>query len=409
MRKKLLILAVPAIFYAQSLTTLLDDAMKNNNIIKAKLITQKSKMQDIESVKSGYYPTVDIGGYYKRSDERSANQPGGTYSGYAKVGIDLYDGDKRSSLIKQNEALLSSSKYDTNSYKKSLTMMIVEDFYTIKSIESQLVALKEKEIQLKAELQRINKFYEAGIATKDDVDNLQAAYSNNTYQIDSASFQILSLKKLFTIKTGVTITTLDNSSIKEPMGLKKELKDSIKLLKQNAKSLSYASNSLNSAYLPKVRLEDTYSLYGYDRDDATHPEGLDNQNVIMLSVSMRLFDNDVVSKQKNSLRLQKLALHEQIKQEELAQDINIELAISKIYTVKAQINSAKSSLKSATSAFKTIAKKYEVGNVDHVTYLDALSIKTNAKAQYESALNNLQISYASYYYNANKNIREFIK
>ena len=93
----------------------------------------------------------------------------------------------------------------------------------------------------------------------------------------------------------------------------------------------------------------------------------------------------------------------------MAQDINIELAISKIDTVKAQINSAKSSLKSAISAFETIAKKYEVGNVDHVTYLDALSVKTNAKAQYKSALNNLQIAYATYYYHTNKNIQEFIK
>ena len=409
MRKKLLILVVPAIFYAQSLTTLIDDAMKNNNIIKSKLMIENSKVEDIESTKSGYFPTVDIGGFYQSVDERTPMQAGDTYSGYAKVGIDLYDGDNRSSQIKQNEALLSSSKYDTKAYKKSLTMMIVQDFYTIKSLEAHLVALKEKDIQLKAELQRTNKFYEAGIVTQDDVDNLQAAYSNNTYQIDSATFQILSLKKLFTLKTGVQITILDNSSIKEPMGLKKELNDSIELLKQNAKSLDYASNSLNSAYLPKVRLEDTYSMYGYNRDDASHPKGLDNQNVLMLSVSMRIFDNSSISKQKTSLRLKKQAIQEQIKQEELAQDINIELAISKIYTVKAQINSAKSSLKSASNAFKTIAKKYEVGNVDHVTYLDALSVKTNAKAQYESALNNLQIAYASYYYHTNKNIKDFIK
>ena len=409
MRKKLLILAVPVIFYAQSLSTLIDNAMENNNIIKSKLMIEKLKIEDIQSIENGYYPTVDIGGFYQSVNEKTPMQAGDIYSGYAKVGIDLYDGDRRSNQIKQNKALLSSSKYDTKAYKKNLTLMIIQDFYTIKSIEAQLVALREKDIQLKAELQRITKFYKAGIATKDDIENLQAAYSNNTYQIDSTKFQILSLKKLFTLKTGVKITTLDDSFIKEPRGLEKELNDNIELLKQNAKSLNYASNSLNSAYLPQVRLEDTYSLYGYNRDDATHPEGLDNQNVAMLSVNIRIFDNGVVSKQKNSLKLQKLALQKQIEQEKLAQDINIELAVSKIDTVKAQINSAKSSLKSAISAFETIAKKYEVGNVDYVTYLDALSVKTNAKAQYESALNNLQIAYASYYYHTNKNIKDFIK
>ena len=409
MRKKLLILAVPAIFYAQSLSTLIDIAMENNNIIKSKLMIEKSKIEDIQSVQSGYYPTVDIGGFYQSVNEKTPMRAGDTYSGYAKIGISLYDGGGRSNQIKQNEALLSSSKYDTKAYKKSLTLMIIQDFYTIKSIEAHLIALREKDIQLKVELQRITKFYNAGIATKDDIENLQAAYSNNIYQIDSTKFQILSLKKLFALKTGVQLTTLDDSFIKEPIGLQKELNNRIELLKQNAKSLDYASNSINSAYLPQVRLEDTYSLYGYNRDDATHPEGLDKQNIAMLSVNLRIFDNGVISKQKNSLKLQKLALQKQIEQEKLTQDINIELAISKIDTVKAQINSAKSSLNSAISAFETIAKKYEVGNVDYVTYLDALSVKTNAKAQYESALNNLQIAYAAYYYHTNKNIKDFIK
>lgn len=409
MKKQLLVLAIPAIFYAQDLSSLLDSAMNNNKIIKAKLITQESKKQDIEAVKNGYYPTIDVGASYQRLDKRSANQPGDVYSGYANIGIDLYDGSKKDNLIKQNKAILSSSKFDTLLYKKSLEMTIIEDFYTIKSIESQLNALNNKKNQLNEELKRINKFYEAGISTKDDVDNLQAAYSNNIYEIDSAKFQILSLKKLFTLRTGVAITSTEDSFFVEPLNLEKELNDNIKILKENSNTLFYASKSLNSEYLPKIRLEDTYSLYGYSRDDASHPEGLDNQNVLMLSLNMRVSDNGVVSKQRESLRLQKLALQEEIKQEKLTQNINIELAVSKIYTVKAQINSAKSSLKSATSAFETISKKFEVGNVDHVTYLDALSTKTNAKAQYETALNNLQIAYASYYYYANKNIREFIK
>ncbi len=409
MKKKLLVLTIPAFIYAQGLGSLIESAMDNNHIVKAKLITEKSKIEDIKSAKSGYYPTLDVGGAYQRADKRTMSQPGDIYNGYAKIGIDLYDGSRRSNLIKQNEALLESSKYDTLAYQKSLEMIIVEDFYNIKSIEASLIALKEKKTQLQAELKRVNKFYEVGSATKDDVDKLQAAYSNNIYQIDATKYQILSLKKLFTLKTGVKVSKFDDSFIQEPINLEKEIKDSINLLKENAKSLSYAQGRLNSAYLPQVRLEDTYSLYRYGRDDATHPEGLDNQNKIMLSLNMRLFDNGVVSKQKNSLKLQKMALQKQIEQEELSQEINVELAVSKIYTVKEQIHSAKSSLTSATSAYKTIAKKYEVGNVDNVAYLDALSVKTNAKAQYEAARNNLQIAYAAYYYHANKNIREFIK
>ena len=61
------------------------------------------------------------------------------------------------------------------------------------------------------------------------------------------------------------------------------------------------------------------------------------------------------------------------------------------------------------STFASISKKFNAGTVDNIAYLDALSVKTNAKAQYETALNNLQIAYAKYYFYANKNIEDFIK
>jgi len=409
MKKIILALSIPAFMYAQSLVSLIDSAMDNNNIVKSRLIIEKSKIEDIESVKSQYYPTIDIGGVYQRADVRSITQPGEIYNAYVNIGIDLYDGGRKSNLIKQNETLLSSAKYDTSAYKKTLQLNIVKDFYAIKSTEAHLKALEEKKNQLKAELQRIKKFYEVGSATKDEEDKLQAAYSNNIYQIEAVKYQILSLKKLFTLKTGVEVSNLDDSYLIEPTSLEKETSDSIQLLQQNAKSLSYTAKTLDASYLPQVRLEDTYSIYKYGRYDATHLKGLDNQNVVLLSVNIRIFDKGTVTKQKNSLRLQKMALDEEIKQEELAQDINLELSISQIHTAKAQIDSAKSSLKAAISAYETIAKKYKVGNVDNIAYLDALSVKTNAKAQYEVALNNLQVAYASYYYYANKNIKEFIK
>ncbi|MCK9490971.1 MAG: TolC family protein, partial [Sulfurimonas sp.] len=143
--------------------------------------------------------------------------------------------------------------------------------------------------------------------------------------------------------------------------------------------------------------------------DKTHPEGLENQNKLMLTLNMRLFDMGVITKQKEALLLEEKALQSEVEYAINEQDVNVELAMLKIGTTKAQIKSAKSSLESAESAYNTISEKYEVGSVDNVTYLDALSVRTNAKSQYERALNNLQISYASYYYHTNKNIKEYVK
>lgn len=409
MKKNLILLVLPALIFAQDLSSILDITKTNNKTIKSKYFIEKSKLESIEAVRSSYYPQIDLGLNYQNLNEKSPATPGDIYSAYAKIGVDLYDGGKKDNLIKQNKALYNSSKYDSSSYSKNLQLMVVQDFYNIKSQESYLDALKEKEVQLNAELQRVIKFYEVGSATSDDVEKLKAAYSNNSYQIDTIKHQILSLKRLFTLKVGIKIDSFDDSSIQEPLELKKEKSDYINALNENANSLKYQANSLKSDYMPKLRLEDTFNAYEYERDDNTHPEGLDNQNKLTLSLNIKIFDNGTVDKQKTALLLQKKALEEEIEKKELEQNINIELANSKIHTVKAQIQSAKNSLISANSAYETIQKKFIVGAVDNVAYLDALSIKTQAKAQYKTALNNLQIAYASYYYHINKNISEFIK
>lgn len=409
MKKRVLFLILPAFLYADNLKSLLEFATTNNNIVVSKTLTQEAKNLELESTKSGYYPTLDIGGTYQNLNQRSPGLAGEVYSGYATVGLDIYDGGKRSNLVKQNKALLQSATLDVSSYQKELQLAIVQDFYTIKSIEASLEALKEKQVQLKAELERIKKFYEVGTTTKDDVDKLQAAYSNNIYQIDTTKYQILSLKKLFSIKIGKNVHSFEESNILIPNNIQKEINDNIQALKANASSLMHSANSINSAYKPQLKLENTYSFYDYDRTDIDHKEGLDDQNKLMVTLNIRLFDNGTTQKQKEAILIQKKALEKEISQLEQIQDINVHLALSKIDTTKAQITSAKSSLDSAISAYETITEKYRVGTIDNIAYLDALSVKTDAKAQYQTALNNLQIAYCSYYYYTNKNIQEFIK
>ncbi|MGB5867297.1 MAG: TolC family protein [Arcobacteraceae bacterium] len=409
MKKRMLFLILPAFLCADNLKSLLEYATTNNSMVVSKSLTQESKKLDLQSTKSGYFPTLDIGGSYQNLNQKSANTPGEIYTGFASIGVDLYDGGQKSNTIKQNEALLKSANFTTSAYQKELQLSIVQDFYNIKSIEASLEALNEKQIQLHAELERVKKFYEVGSTTKDDVDKLQAAYSNNIYQIDTTKYQILSLKRLFSIKIGKKVDTFEDSTIQSPQNIDKEISDNIKALQHNSNSLLHSANSIDSVYYPKLRLEDTYSMYDYDRTDATHPDGLDNQNKLLLTLNIRLFDNGATQKQRESLLIQKKALDKEIEQLEQIQDINVELALSKIETTKAQIVSAKSSLDSAISAYETISEKYRVGTIDNIAYLDALTVKTNAKAQYKTALNNLQIAYSTYYFYTNKNIQEFTK
>lgn len=406
--KKIILLTLCAFLYADNLKSLLDFADTNNNIIKSKVFIEKAKQKEVESSQSSYYPTINVGALYRSTNLKTYGQAGDIYSGYASIGMDLYDGGRKDSIIEKNKALLSSAKYNTASYKKSMHLDIVNDFFNIQSLKESLVSLLDKKVLLDKEVKRVKKFYEVGSATKDAVDRLEAAYSNNTYLIDSVKFQILSLKRQLSLKVGKNITSLEAANIKEPMEIKKSLSDSIKELKQNTKSLEYSAKSINSIYKPVIRIEDKFSLYDYGRVDMAHPRGNDSQNSFMLSFNIKLFDNGVAKKQRESVLLQKMAIDKQIAHLKEAQNINIELALFEINTIKAQIASAKSSLTSANSAYRTISQKFKAGIVDNVVYLDALSVKTNAKTIFKKSINELQKAYAAYYFYTNNSLKDYI-
>ncbi|MBE0492549.1 MAG: TolC family protein [Sulfurospirillum sp.] len=405
----LLCLLIPVFMQAQDLKSLIEHALKNNDIVVSKDFIKAAKEQEMQAAKNAYFPSVDAGGFYQSLNEKTPNLAGDTYSGYLKIGVDLYDGGRKSSTIQTTKSLLDAATFDTQAYKKSLALLITRDFFTIKNQEANLIALEEKNKQLEAQLQRVQQFFDVGSATSDEIDKLKAELSNNVYRMDATKFEILSYKKILSVNVGLNIATLDNASFLVPSDVMMEDSDGIKSMMAQANALQKNAQVLGSAYLPQVRLENTYSIYDYGRSDASHFEGLDKQNKLMLSFNVKLFDDGVIEKQKEAVLLQKKALESQINQEKQFQQINTKLAFARIQTAHAQIQSAKSSLLSAQSAYESIVEKYKAGVVDNIAYLDALSKQTDAKAQYEVARNALQVAYASYYYYTNKNIEEFIQ
>ena len=409
MIKRLIYLVIPALIYADTLQELLSFANENNSLVISKEFMQKAKKTELDATKSLNQPTFDIGGNYQRLDDRTPMMAGDIYSGYAKISYDIFDGGKKSSLIKQKNDELQSSIFDTTAFKKSLDLQIVQNYFTIKNIDSSILSLEEERVSLKAQLQRVQKFYEASLSTKDDVDKLQSAYDINSYSIESLKFQRLTTFQALELKIGKKIDSLDDAKFKKILNLSLEEDDIIKSLKAKKSSLSNQANSLDSAYLPKVNISDTYSINSYGRTDTQHPEGIDNQNKLMLSLNLRLYDGGSVSKNKQAIVINKQALNSQIDYKIKEQEMLFNLSISRINTSKLKIKSVSSALKSASSAYLTIDEKYKAGIVDNVAFLDALSVKTNATALYKRSLNDLEVAYAIYYYYAGKNIQEFIK
>ena len=408
---RLLFLVLPLLLNAESLKSLLEYAGANNELVVSQEYIKHSKQKELDSAKSNYYPTVDANLFYQREDYATPFRPGTTYGTSIKVGFDIYGGGKKSYTSKQKQNELNSAIYSYSGTKKSITLAIAEDFYNIKSLVASLRAREEASKVLSAQLMRMLKFYDAKLATSDDVDRLQSAYDSNVYVIDSLKFQVLSLKSALQLKVGKDIVSLDDSKFKKTLSTNSEELDSITALRANKSALLNLSETVDSYYYPNIRIEDTYSLYGYEDEPSIAGipiEMLDNQNQIMATLNMRLVDFGAIREQKAAIALQAQALNEQIKYKSKEQKMQLSLAMRRVETVILNIKSAKSALKSSASALKTITKKYNAGIVDNVVYLDALSSYTQAKASEQKSINDLEIAYAMYYYYNSKNIEEFL-
>jgi len=410
--KKIVLLIVPFLLQAEGLKSLLEHAQKSNELIVSKSILMDSKESEVQSSQSAYFPTVDFGAFYQRHDEASPFSPTATYSGYAKVGFDIYSGGEKSNTIKQKKEEFRSSKYDYEATKKDMTLSIVQEFYKYKTLEASLEARIEASKAVEAQLNRMQRFYNAALATNDDVDRLQSAYDKNIYSIESIKFEMLQVKKSLELKVGKKIEKLDASSfLKESITATEEL-DSIKALRAQKSATLSAAEVIDSYYYPQIRIEDTYSFYGYEEIPSIMGALLElpeEQNELMATLNIRIFDFGAIGEAKESIKLTANALNEQINYQRKEQKMQQELALSRIKTAKLNITSAASALKSANSALETITKKYNNGIVDNVVYLDALSSQTDSKATYEESLNNLELSYALYYYYNSQKLEEFLQ
>jgi len=411
--KRFVFLILPVFLFGDDLRTLLEFAKNSNNNILAKQITKASKSKELDSSKNSYYPTVDIGGFYQRYDEKSTFISGTTYGVSATLGIDVYDGGKKHYTLRQKKYELSSSDYEYKDTKKSVSLFIVEQFYGIKTLLSLLEARQEASKAVKAQLDRIQKFYDAKMATGDEVDRLQSAYDKNIYAIESLKFEILGMKKHLELTVGREIKSFDECRFKKVHIQNSDKMDYIKALIASKKSILSKSETIDSVYYPQIRVEDTYSIYGYEDKPVVFGspvEQIDNQNKLMATINMRLVDFGVISKQKEAIRLKAKAMDEQILYKNKEQKIQQDLAVQRIKTSVLNIKTAKSAMRASLSALKTITEKYNAGIVDNVVYLDALSSNTEAKATYEKSLNDLEVAYAKYYYYYNvKDLEDYLE
>ncbi len=411
-----LVLLAPLFLYGYNLKELISLAKQNNHLVKSKSYELSSKEAKLKSADSDYFPTIDLQAFYRNKDNPDPFTPKGIYGGGAKLEYNIYDGSRRYYNKKAKESDKKASRYEKLSSVKEVELAVTKEFFTVKSLQAKLKALKKAKEAIATQLKKAKEFYKVKLATKDRVDRLQSAYSNAMYEIEVLKYEILSHKKELELLVDTPVKTVDESEFVK-QDAKKETLDAITSLKYKAQSINSLSETIDSYYYPQIKISDEYNFYGYhDKPNATLPfigplpvNYPDRQNKLLLTVGLRVFDFGKLSKEKEAVLKQKLSLNETILYKQKEQEKNIYLAKERIKTAKLSLKATKDSLTAAKSSFDVIKEKYEANLVDNVVYLDALTNLTKAKATYEDAKNQLELSYGMLYFYLGKDLEEYIK
>ncbi len=408
--KIVLLVILPFSLNATSLKEIMQITLKNNLNIKAMDFDIASKKETLKSVANTLNPTINLGANYNKLDlDTRSSQVGTTLSGYLKFGVDLYDGGKNDSIKRQKGLEVESAKLGKKASMKEILLQVVQLFYGIKMVDENIKAYEDKSKTLSAQYRREKQKYDLKMITIDEVLKLQSEYESNLSIIEDLKYQRDELYQNLSLMAGKKITHIDNSKLPNIQNLKYKPSENIEALKSNLKAIDEGINQISAIKKPKIKLEDTINIYNYnDYNKAVLKDLPDQQNQLMLSFSLNLYDSSTSSK-KQSAMLAKLVKKEQLNYAKSKEKIAFDLARKKLLTQKAKINSAKSALEMANSVYDIILTKYQNGIVDNIAYLDALSKKTTNRALYNQALNNYEIAKANYYFSSGVDYQKVLK
>ena len=409
-------LLIPAVLLSRGygLRDLIESANSHNQLLKSSELKIQAKQKEVDAQESAFWPTLDIGASYGKSDPYSVVMPGEVLTGYAVLGFDLYDGGRKRALTNAKAFQHQSSIFEKQAFEKSLTLNIVNNYYTIKKLRANLNSLQASLKELGAQIERIKRFSQVGMATEEDVDRLQAAYDNNAYLIENTKLAILTQEEDLWLNSGIEAKELKNDHFAEPRGVQFEAYEKTRILESTAEALKEQAHAIDSGYLPQVRVEDTYNKSDFNQVDTIPGFGgdgllVDEQNKLMLSAHMRLFDHGRIRKEREAVQYQKMSVDAEKIHSEREQRMNFRVAGSRLKTIRTKLKSAKSGLRASRSTYQVIVKKFETGLVDNIAYLDALKKQTTSEALYKATQYDYEIAKSIYYFYAGKNPREYIQ
>lgn len=405
-----------------TLAELLEGAKKNYNLEAKELAILQAQAVN-RAAYGEFLPTFDGAYQYQDTDNPSMRLKAHTSS--AKANWEIFSGFKTYNKVREKGSLYRASIEDKEHTKDQLFLNIIEQYYGYFTNRAQLLSLEQKRTQLESNIRRVERLYNAGLTTIDDVESLRAEVLATEHEIANIKMEIEKNKFMLSLLSQSEVEALERKTIKTPLFKLDENRHDLNMLNFQAQSAKYQARQIN--YLPIVSVSDTYVI----NSDITKngslafkdlPPGMSandmlpmiqrsfplNQNQIMISATIHL-DALTIYRQNEAARLgymkslKELAYKkEEQKKDERMYRKSLEIAVAKI-------KASEAALRSANIAFDNVAKKYDAQILNFTDYLQSLTKKVEAEATYNQALNNYEMQKAYYIYYSGQDLAQHIE
>ena len=387
---------------------------------------QKAQLQK-DAVKSAYMPSLTVeGGYSFLSGDINVLRPQRAATARAILELAVYDGGKREALLSSLSHLSAAEILKNEDYQNLLAFNVTKLYFSFLSL-GELALAKEGEINyLKNALNRLEKYYRAGLSDESEYEAINARYAMALAERLEISQNQNEIKNQIYALTGRDIEPVAGSRIAfaDDSTPQKSEKPELEALRLNFAAALEDEKITASETNPQIFIKNTYTFMRthYDRNllpvqyrSALEPYFDDffkpnlNTNELILGFSWKAFDFGANKKQREIKRISALQAKLNLDQKRLQNELNLANIKNDLKTLEQKIAAGESALNSAQTSLNAVSKKYEAGLLGYVEFLNATAQSFSAGSALELSKSKFEIKKAEYLYERGGKIAENIE
>lgn len=394
--------------WGHTLNELLDLSLQNR-MVNSYQYNLEALQYEYKGVKSSYYPSVDVGASYSTTNKETASVPDKGSQAYGRVSLTLFDGGKRENTFFKYQSDIKSSEQTLSSVKNQIALDVVTYYYNYLSLLAQKEA-KQREIeQLQAQYQRLDKFFEVGSTTEDELQKIISRVQSANVDLHEIELELQTITHNLEYITGQPVEIEAGALLEVPNNNLTMNRADIKALEYDVEVSDSAADIEKGDYFPTISVNDTYTYYDLKYENSAYESSIDEQNVFSVNLTWNIFSFGETMNKSESKYKEYLSLKSQYEYEKNRANVDLQLANRAYEIAKLKIKSAQAGLEAAQTAYEVIKSKFQNGLIDNVAYLEALTEKYDAISTLKAAEYDLEVKKATIFYHSGENLKDYVQ